>query len=134
MTWVSYIHTKTTGITIDITDEGILYDHLFMGAETLGALAERYVDADDENGQAKIQILKHILLSHHGKLEHGAVVTPACIEAYIVHYADALDAAAEQIRDQSSKVDDAKWTNRIWALDNKPHLTTQYVNEVMSQR
>lgn len=121
---------KMDGVTIDMTDEGMLYDHLHMGAEFVGNYADNHYAM---NGiyDAKVEMLRHIILSHHGRQEYGAVVVPMSLEAHIVHHADYLDAAAEQIRDQSAKAGMSKWTDKIWALENRPHLTTQYVAEMM---
>lgn len=121
------------GITIEMTDEGMLYDHIFMGAEFIGNYADNHYKLD-ELCMLKLEMLRHIILSHHGKLEYGAVVTPMSIEAHIVCHADGVDAAAEQVREQSTKVGHVKFTDRIWTLENRPHMTTQYVQEVMKSR
>lgn len=118
------------GVTIDMTDEGMLYDHIFIGAEFIGNYADNHYKLDEVTAM-KLELLRHIILSHHGKLEHGAVVVPMSIDAHIVYHADAVDAASEQVRDQSAKVGHVKWTGSIWALANRPHLTTQYVAKVM---
>jgi 3'-5' exoribonuclease len=118
------------GVTIDMTDEGMLYDHIFMGAEFIGNYADSHYTMD-ETCMLKLEMLRHIILAHHGKLEYGSVTVPLSIEAHIVYHADAIDAAAEQVREQSAKLGNVKWTDRIWALENRPHLTTQYVSEVM---
>lgn len=122
---------KLDGIAIGMTDEGMLLDHVFMGANFIGNYADNHFNMD-ELKDCKIEMLRHIILSHHGSLDHGAVVTPMSMEAHIVHHADAIDAAAEQVREQSSKVGNFKFTDRIWALENRPHLSTQYVSMVMS--
>lgn len=125
------LYTYTlNGVSIDMTNDGMMYEHLFIGAEFVGNYADSHFTMDDLNIR-KLAMLRHIILSHHGKLEYGAVTVPLSIEAHIVYHADAIDAAAEQIRTNSAKVGNAQWTDRIWALENKPHLTTQYVAEVM---
>lgn len=121
---------RLDGISVEMTDEGMLYDHPFIGAEFIGNFANNHYEMD-ALCDLKLEMLRHIILSHHGKLEHGSVTVPLSIEAHIVHHADAVDAAAEQIREQSAKLGKVRWTDRIWALENRPHLTTQYVAEVM---
>ena len=121
---------KLNGVTIDMTDEGMLYDHIFMGAEFIGNFADNHYKMD-ELCALKLEMLRHMILSHHGKLEYGSVTVPLSIEAHIVYHADAVDAAAEQVREQSAKLGNVKWTERIWPLENRPHLTTQYVAKVM---
>lgn len=121
---------KLNGVAIDMTDEGMMYDHIFMGAEFIGNYADNHYMMD-ETCRLKLEMLRHIILAHHGRLEYGSVTVPLSIEAHIVYHADAIDAAAEQVRSQSAKVGNVKWTDRIWPLGNRPHLTTQYVAEVM---
>ncbi len=121
---------RINGIVCEMTDEGLLFEHTFMGAEFVGNIAEENNLLQDDRDEAKVELLRHIILSHHGKRECGAAVPPSSLEAHIVHQADALDAAAEQIRVESKKAGKVKWTERIWALENRPHITTQYTGAV----
>lgn len=111
------------GVVIDYTDEGQLFEHAFIGAEFVGNFAEDMGIADE-----KLALLRHLILSHHKNLEYGAVVTPRCLEAYIVHYADAIDATAEQIREASKNASTTAWLDKIWALDNMRHINPSYIN------
>ena len=123
---------KLNGVAIDMTDEGMMYDHIFMGAEFIGNYADNHYMMD-ETCMLKLEMLRHIILAHHGSLECGSVTIPLSIEAHIVHHADAIDAATEQVRASSAKVGNVQWTDRIWALGNRPHLTTQYVQKVFER-
>ncbi len=40
--------------------------------------------------------LKHLIISHHGLPEYGAVKMPATTEAWLLHYADNIDAKANR--------------------------------------
>lgn len=128
---------RMDGITIDLTSEGILYDHTFMGAEFIGRYAMEMPlheeDSVSTNVRGKLELLRHIILSHHGLLEFGAAVPPMCIEAHIVHHADSVDAAVQQILEASRKVNDTKFTDKIYTLANRPQITPQYVEDVMVQ-
>lgn len=123
---------RINGINIDKTMDGRLYEHLFIGAEFIGNFADSHVDTDNPTVSRKIRLLRHIILSHHGSLEFGSPVTPMCIEAYIVHHADHLDATYEQLRvvSRNTPVDKAL-TEKLWTLNSSPHLTYNYVAEVM---
>lgn len=124
---------RFNGVNIELTTNGKLYEHIFMGAEFLGNFAETHVDMDNPYVYGKVRLLRHIILSHHGSLEFGSPVTPQCVEAYIVHYADALDAAVEQLRVASEKAPNGtNWTDRVWTLNNRAHLTMNYTAELMS--
>lgn len=121
------------GISIDMTANGKLYEHSFIGAEFVGNYAEGHVDTDNPYIYAKVRLLRHIILSHHGKLEYGAATTPQCLEAYIVSCADGIDATTEQVRSAGSKAGEAMWTDKIYTLNNRPHLTPHYVQETFIQ-
>lgn len=124
---------KMDGIAIGRTDEGNLYEHIFMGAEFVGNFADEIVNTDDYMTLKKLQLLRHIILSHHGKLEYGSPVSPQCIEAFIVNAADGVDASVEQIRTAARKVpDNVKWTERIYTLGNCSQLTPHYVDVIMA--
>lgn len=114
---------QMTGVAIDYTEDGILLDHIFMGAELVGNMATQFIM--DEMDELKLQLLRHIILSHHMKYEHGSPVTPRCIEAWIVSHCDALDATCEAIRKECKKVGNQRFTDKIWAAGNVPHFTTQ---------
>lgn len=119
---------KLDGVVIHNTDEGMLYDHTFMGAEFVGNFAESHFDMDDIYNLHKVRLLRHIILSHHGKLEYGAAVTPKCIEAYIVNAADGIDASTEQLRAAARNVPDMMWTDKIYTMNNAQQLTPAYVD------
>lgn len=118
------------GISCEMTDEGMLCEHPFIGAQ----LVDRYVKDNrlitNQIDEDKLQVLRHIILSHHGKTEYGAAITPACMEAHIVSHADGIDAAMEQIREASKKATNNKWTEKVWGLENRQHLTIDYVKDL----
>ena len=120
------------GVNIEMTANGKLYEHIFIGAEFVGNFAETHVDTDNPYVYGKVRLLRHIILAHHGSLEYGSPVTPQCIEAYIVSHADAVDAANESLRVATKAArDNSNWTEKIWSLSNRPHLTHKYVAELM---
>lgn len=72
----------------EYTIEGNLYGHLYLGAVMIREACSAC--GIDENSKT-IQLLIHMILSHHGKMEYGAVKTPATREAYVLHILDDLD-------------------------------------------
>lgn len=121
---------KLDGVTIKMTNEGNLYEHIFMGAEFIGNFAEEKPWYNEDLDYYKLAILRHIILSHHGNLEYGSPVLPACIEAHIVSHADGVDASVQQVIEHSRKHEGAMWTDRVYALGNRPQLTTHFVRDV----
>lgn len=81
------------GLANDYTDEGRLLGHLMLGVEMLAPHLDK--SGLEENLQRH---LKHLILSHHGELQFGAVRQPHTAEALALHYADNLDAKMAQCR------------------------------------
>ena len=81
------------GLANDYTDEGRLLGHLMLGVEMLAPYLAK--SGLDEGLQRH---LKHLILSHHGELQFGAVRQPHTAEALALHYADNLDAKMAQCR------------------------------------
>ena len=74
--------------TFDLTDEGKLLGHVYLGA----ALVDRAIEqVDDFPRELRLRVM-HAILSHHGELAKGAPVTPRTLEAIALHHADMLDA------------------------------------------
>jgi 3'-5' exoribonuclease len=71
---------------IDLTDAGRL-----LGEIPLGYYRIRRMIEDIDGFPAELaQAVEHIILSHHGALEHGSPVVPATREATLVHMIDNL--------------------------------------------
>ncbi|CEA14105.1 MULTISPECIES: 3'-5' exoribonuclease YhaM family protein [Methanobacterium] len=78
-------------ISIDISNEGKLLDHLFISAEMV---KEKINILDmDMPEELQTQVL-HLILSHHGAVRNGwgSPVDPKTPEAIALHHADDLDA------------------------------------------
>jgi 3'-5' exoribonuclease len=74
------------GAPIDLTDAGRL-----QGEITLGYYAvRRAVEEADGFPPRLAEALLHIILAHHGALEHGSPVVPCTREATLVHFIDNL--------------------------------------------
>lgn len=69
------------------TSEGKLYGHLILGDQFVSKIFKKIEDIpkDLENR------IRHLILSHHGKIEWGSIVEPQFAEAEILHLLDMLD-------------------------------------------
>jgi 3'-5' exoribonuclease len=74
------------GAAISMSDDGRLYGEIALGYYRVRRLIERLEGFPLELEQA----LLHIILSHHGSLEHGSPVVPCTREATLVHMIDNL--------------------------------------------
>ena len=64
-----------------------------------------------------ISLLKHLIISHHGKAEWGSPLTPNCPEAYILNTADLL--SAEMFRyNKNFNTMDSGTSNSVWIGGN----------------
>ncbi|HEY4452488.1 MAG TPA: HD domain-containing protein [Solirubrobacteraceae bacterium] len=71
---------------IDLTDAGRLQGEIALGYYRIRRAIEEIGDFPPELAQA----VAHIILSHHGTLEHGSPVVPCTREATLVHMIDNL--------------------------------------------
>lgn len=83
----------SAGTGIQYTELGALVGHITIGAMWLQQKAELVAAETGEPFPARtLELLQHIVLSHHGVHEYGSPKLPAIPEAYFVHYLDNLDA------------------------------------------
>ena len=73
-------------LAIDLTDAGRLQGEIPLGYY----LVRRQIEEIPGFDPALAQAVLHIILSHHGSLEHGSPVVPATREAVLVHMIDNL--------------------------------------------
>lgn len=78
---------------ISYTDKGKLLGHMIMAVELVEKKASRILGFPDDLKD----LLKHIILSHHGKLEYGSPKTPMFLEAFLVAAIDDLDSKINTI-------------------------------------
>jgi 3'-5' exoribonuclease len=75
-----------TGGAIELTDLGKLQGEIPLGYYAIRREIEEIPDFPRERAEG----LLHIILSHHGQLEHGSPVVPCTREATLVHMIDNL--------------------------------------------
>jgi 3'-5' exoribonuclease len=73
-------------LAIDLTDRGKLHGEIALGYYRIRRLIEDIPGFPEPLAAAVL----HIILSHHGTLEHGSPVVPATREATLVHMIDNL--------------------------------------------
>lgn len=99
---------------INYSDRGRLLGHITIGAEMLECAIREIPDFPDKLALR----LKHMILSHHGNLEHGSPVVPMTVEAMLLHYIDNLDA---QVRGALTTIEknegEGDWTEYVKLLD-----------------
>jgi 3'-5' exoribonuclease len=76
----------TDPLAIDMTDAGRLQGEIPLGYYRV----RRLIEDIDGFPPSLAQAVLHIILSHHGTLEHGSPVVPCTREATLVHFLDNL--------------------------------------------
>lgn len=109
---------------IGMTEEGILKDHIIIGIQMLE------VYRVPSNGKI-LNILEHIIASHHGERAFGSPVTPKFAEALIVAQADLLDARLASLEEECSKSNGSHTTGKIWIFENHPMYTQEFICSIL---
>ena len=84
---------ELTGVRFAYTTRGQLIEHVTLGLEIL----ERYSARIPEFSIDLKTILQHLLVSHHGDLDKGALRRPMLPEAFAFSLLDLMDARLEQV-------------------------------------
>ena len=95
---VGKLREISSQIGFPYTNEGRLLGHIAMSVMMVQEAAAKL-----KLPQARLEQLQHILLSHHGDNEKGSPVVCATKEAFIVHYADEIDAIMNQFETYDDK-------------------------------
>lgn len=78
----------SVGLSIEYSDRGKLLGHLYIGSE----MAAKRAAAIPGFPRIKLELVQHLILSHHGRHEYGSPVLPKIPEAFALHHIDNLDA------------------------------------------
>lgn len=98
------------------TTEGKLLGHIsIMDGEIVSVCNDLKIDPNDSD----VVLLRHMVLSHHGKLEFGSPERPALLEAEILNRLDDLDASITEVQGALKKTAPGEFTNRLFAMDNR---------------
>ncbi len=103
------------------TDAGHLVGHVVLSAL---ALERRLAGADPPPCTAQERdLLRHLILAHHGRLEFGSPVPPLTLEAEVLHWADNASAKtaslADALRDTDAFGEGLVAQRRIWQIENR---------------
>jgi 3'-5' exoribonuclease len=91
------------------SDEGQLIGHLISGV----LMVEEKAKQIDDFPKTLLDLLRHLILSHHGEYEWGSPKLPMTLEAITLHYLDNIDAKIHAFNKAISGDKDPSdnWTN-----------------------
>lgn len=67
----------------------------------------------------KLQLIQHLVLSHHGELEYGSPVKPAFKEAMLLHEIDMIDSRMSMFREVEKDIESGEFSEYNYQLGGK---------------
>lgn len=106
--------SDTLGIVKEYSKDGLLIGHLVRGAIQVQITA----DALGIKGEC-VELLQHMIISHHGIPEYGSPRPPMFAEAEMLHFIDTLDAKMYQMNNELNKVKPGAFTDWVKSLERR---------------
>ena len=100
----------------EYTTEGKLIGHIsLIDGEIIQSAIELGIPVNHKD----VTILRHIVLSHHGKREWGSPVQPQIMEAEIIHLVDSMDAKMMMMLTALQQTKEGEFSAKIFHLDGR---------------
>lgn len=96
------------------TLEGELLGHISIMSDEVARCAEKLGVEGEE-----IILLRHLILSHHGKYEFGSPKLPMIKEAEILNFIDNIDARMQMFDKNLTNVEAGTFSEKIFGLENR---------------
>lgn len=107
------LDTDVTG-EAEYTTRGTLLGHICIGCNIIMEYAGKM-----EMDRQSLDLLLHMVASHHGEKEWGAFVTPKVPEAYLLNHADMIDAKMYLCRHILEQTPEDTWTDKVFGLGTR---------------
>lgn len=127
------------GINYDLLLSAVLIHDMGKTVELGGLISSEYIEEGRLTGHISIchgwimevskelgiehseeaLLLRHLILSHHGKLEYGSPVLPLTLEAEVLSMIDNLDARINTISSLLENIKEGEWSQRVPSLDGR---------------
>jgi 3'-5' exoribonuclease len=128
---IGKLEAYSSGPSIDLTDSGRLQGEIPLGYYRVRRLCEEI----EGFPPALAEQVSHMILSHHGTLEHGSPVVPATREATLVHFLDNLGGRLGSFdRLEKELPEGARWSPFDRALGGAAHFAARDAETGDAQR
>ena len=111
---IKEMNATSFGTVTDYSTEGNLLGHLITGITEIDRFA-RELEIDPQISL----LLKHMILSHHGKPEYGSSKEPGFAEAELLHYIDVIDSRLNQFEKVLKQTPPLEFSSKIYSLDGR---------------
>lgn len=112
---VGKIEEFSSAVLPEYTVQGNLIGHISLMASYLEQIAQELGVQDEES----VLLLKHMILSHHGKYEYGSPVLAMIPEAEVLSSLDNLDARLDMMQQSIEVTQPGHFGPRLFALENR---------------
>ena len=109
------IEELTSSVVTEYSPKGKLLGHITILDAVLYEIGK---ELNLENSE-ELLLLRHMVLSHHGQFEFGSPIRPETLEAEILNLIDNIDARVNTIEKALSEVEEGKFTQKLFSLDNR---------------
>ena len=126
---IGKIEELGTSRRLGYTTRGQLVGHVGLGLEIL----DRHIAQLEGFPVETKTMLQHLIVSHHGDIDKGALRRPASPEAILLHYLDEVDARLEQawrLIDQAPAGEE--WTAYVPSLERRLYCSLGVDEELSS--
>ena len=119
---IGKLETYSWDGAFEYTIRGQLLGHVVLGALMLDRKARAMKPMSCT--EHELELLQHLILSHHGRMEFGAPVSPMTVEAEVLHYADNASAKTASMREAVGSPDnfigdELVSARALWQLDRR---------------
>lgn len=111
-------------VATQYTLEGKLMGHLVIASEMIEKKANELKLKSEQ-----ILLLKHMMISHHGKLEFGAAKLPQTKEAVALAMIDDFDAKMEILAEVYKDVEPGEWSSRVLSFDGRTFYNSPFTSK-----
>ncbi len=124
---IGKVHELTYHRGFGYSDEGQLVGHIVMGFQMVTEKAAGIPGFPPR----LLQLVQHLILSHHGQLEYGSPKVPVFPEALLLHHIDNLDSKMEAMRwtlERDTRID-GFWTTYNPSLERVVLKKLRYLED-----
>jgi 3'-5' exoribonuclease len=104
---IGKIYEYSVGGPFAVTMRGEMEGHIIIG---ISMVEEAFKKSPHIYSEEFIQRIKGCIVQHHGKVEYGSPKAPNTEEAFIVHYADYVDATMNKIWQVKEATEPGTWS------------------------
>ena len=112
---IGKIEELSSAILPEYTNAGNLLGHISMMMARVDRVSHQLNIQDEES----VMLIKHMILSHHGKMEFGSPVLPMIPEAEVLSLVDNLDARLYMMKNSIDQTVPGEFGPRVFSLENR---------------